>query len=58
MAAKPPPKTVKEVIRSLIPPKEAKRGKKKKKKRMKTKTRKKSTPINFFKLSLETFQLN
>ena len=69
MITKSPPKTVKKVIRSLIPAKDIKRGKiskilnylmkkKSKKRKMKTKTRKKSMPINFSKVSLETFQSN
>ena len=65
-----PPKTVKEVICSLIPWKGIKRGKNiegselfdgreiKEEEEENTEMRKKSMPINFFKLSLETFQFN
>ena len=70
MTTKPPPKTVKEVILSLIPPKGIKQGKNVEGSELfdgeeieeegedEDEGRKESTPINFFKLPLETFQSN
>ena len=69
MTVKPPPKTVKEVIHSLIPPKGIKRGKNIECSELfdaeeieeedeDEHDEKKSRPIDFFKFSLETFQSN